>query len=328
MKGTQGQLVLNNLQRALLAEEKQGFTNTGVMGGFNAFLRGIIPRLEQLFPVHDMDLLRDLAKQYPTWSPLRRREAFGELRRFMQEITPEAQENPVQDNLLIEKKHIMPYKLEIQEEQTTLLEKQENKRQLDRTHDSSLLKSQEIPLKKALKGSNTLSLQAKSLQYLKGVGPERAKQLEKLGIHNVLDLLQYFPRRYEDRHKQKITELQEGEIATIAGKVVAGTITNGKLKVVKLSLDQEGRLFQATWFNQIHILKQYPIGTQVVITGKVHWKQQVPEILATDIEKVQVSDLVNVPDLGAQTILPVYSETARLSSKVIRNLIQKCLGSS
>jgi len=141
----------------------------------------------------------------------------------------------------------------------------------------------------------------------------------------VIDLLQYFPRRYEDRHKQKIAELQEGEIATIAGKVVAATITNGKLKVVKLSLDQEGRLFQATWFNQIHILKQYPVGTQVVITGKVRWKQQVPEILATDIEKAQVSDLVNVPDLGAQTILPVYPETARLSSKVIRNLIQSVL---
>ncbi len=330
MRGTQGQLVLNNLQRALLAEEKQGFTNTGVMGGFNAFLRGILPRLEQLFPVHDMDLLRDLAKQYSTWSPLRRREAFAELRRFMQEITLEPQENPVQDDLLIEKregpvKPIMRYKQEIQEEQTTLIERQENKRQLDKAQDPSVLKSQEIPLKRALKGSNTLSLQAKSLQYLKGVGPERAKQLEKLGIHNVIDLLQYFPRRYEDRHKQKIAELQEGEIATIAGKVVAATITNGKLKVVKLSLDQEGRLFQATWFNQIHILKQYPVGTQVVITGKVRWKQQVPEILATDIEKAQVSDLVNVPDLGAQTILPVYPETARLSSKVIRNLIQSVL---
>jgi len=287
MSASQEQLVMNNLQRALLAEEKQGFTNTGVMGGFNAFLKGILPRLEQLFPVHDMELLRNLAQKYPTWSPLRRREAFAELRRFMHEITLEVQQTPIQDDIIIEKS--------------------------------------EMPLKRALKTSHLVSLQTKSLQYLKGVGPERSKQLEKLGIHNVLDLLQYFPRRYEDRHKQTIAELQEGEIATIAGVVVAATITNGKLKVVKLSLDQEGRLFQATWFNQIHILKQYPVGTHVVVTGKVRWKQQVPEVMATDIEKAQESDHLNVPDLGAQTILPVYSETARLSSKVIRNLMQSVL---
>ena len=308
MKGTQVQIVLNNLQRALLAEEKQGFTNTGVLGGFNVFVRGILPRLEQLFPGYDMGLLRNLAMQYPSWSPLRRREAFSELGRFMQEVIIQAH-----DIIPQSVPQIGEIKLPTQENQKI------------HTEHKIKLKSAETPRDKALKGSNLGSLQSKSLQYLKGVGPERAKQLEKLGIHNVLDLLQYYPRRYEDRHKQMIAELKEGEIATIAGKVVAGNITNGKMKVVKLSLEQEGRLFQATWFNQIHILKQYPLGTQVVVTGKVRWKQQVPEILATDIDKDNVSDRVNDPDLGSQTILPVYSETARLSSKVIRGLILSVL---
>jgi len=323
MIGTQVQIVLNNLQRALLAEEKQGFTNTGVMGGFNAFLKGILPRLEQLFPAHDMDLLRNLAQQYPTWSPLRRREAFAELRRFMQEIVLEAQEFPTKNEPLERQeppeKHIMPDKQTVQSTHKELENKKESHNNVD------VIKSQEIPLERALKRSSSVSLQSKPLQYLKGVGPERAKQLEKLGIHNVLDLLQYFPRRYEDRHKQMIAELQEGEMATVEGKVVATTMTNGKMKVVKLSIEQQGRLFHATWFNQVHILKQYPVGTQVVVTGKVRWKQQVPEVLATDIEKVNASDPVKGPDLGSQTILPVYSETARLSSKVIRNLIQSVL---
>ena len=298
MKGTQAQLVLNNLQRALLAEEKQGFSNTGALGGFNVFMRGILPRLEQLFPGYDMDLIKNLAMQYPSWSPQRRRAAFSELRRFMQEITLEVHEIPLKNEIL----------------------------NADLIKDPvGAIKSQEIPLEKVLKGSNLVSLQSKPLQYLKGVGPERAKQLQKLGIHNVLDLLQYFPRRYEDRHKQMIAELREGEMATIEGKVVAANITNGKMKVVKLSIDQGGRLFQATWFNQIHIIKQYPVGTQVVVTGKVRWKQQVPEVMATDIEKVNLSDLVNALDLGSQTILPVYSETARLSSKVIRSIILSVL---
>ncbi|MDR3540871.1 MAG: ATP-dependent DNA helicase RecG [Desulfosporosinus sp.] len=309
MKFTQAQLVLNNFQRALIAEEKQGFTNTGVLGGFNVFLRGIIPRLEQLFPGKDMDLLGQLARNYPTWSPLRRREAFSELRRFMQEVAVEAQA-------------ILPPSIPLIED-SKRSEKQEKSSKQEVAGKRLAVKDGETPEKRSIHEAKKIN-QTRPLQYLKGVGPERAKQLEKLGIHNVLDLLQYFPRRYEDRRLRLIAELKDGEVATIAGEVVAGHVTNGKMKVVKLSIVQQGRLFQATWFNQIHILKHYPVGTQVVVTGKVRWQQQVPEILAIDIEKVSTSP-ADVPDLGSQTISPVYSETARLSSKVLRTLIENVL---
>lgn len=306
MNSTQAQLVLNNLQRALLTEEKHGFTNTGVLGGFNAFLRGILPRLEQFFPAYNMDLLRNLAEQYPTMSPQRRREALADLRRFMQGL----------------KQHVPVTRS--QDEQ-------------DLHNSVRIIERQGSPLKNNLKsssgstgsnrstGANLVPGQSKPLQYLKGVGPQRAKQLEKLGVRNIQDLLQYFPRRYEERRVRTIAEIKDNEMATLTGKVVAGKITHSRIKVVKLSIDQQGRLFQATWFNQSYILKQYPVGTQVVVTGKVSWKQQIPEILATDIEKIDDSEPKNAPDLGSQTILPVYSETARLSSKIIRNIIKNVL---
>jgi len=34
----------------------------------------------------------------------------------------------------------------------------------------------------------------KSIQYIKGVGPQRAKLLNKLGINTVYDLITYYPR--------------------------------------------------------------------------------------------------------------------------------------
>ena len=37
---------------------------------------------------------------------------------------------------------------------------------------------------------------------LKGVGPARARQLEKLGIFTLYDLIAFFPRGYEDRTKR------------------------------------------------------------------------------------------------------------------------------
>lgn len=323
MKLTQEQLVLSNFQRALLAEEKQGFTNTGALGGFHIFLKGIVPRLEQLFPGNDFDLLRKVAQQYSAWSPLRRREAFSELRRFMQELSSLGQQvsglQEIQEIQEIQGIHQVPgieskHKTESKQETKPILDIHRTQ-ETGQTHDTT--PSEASP--------RTREMKVMPLQYLKGVGPERAKQLEKLGIHAVEDLLHYYPRRYEDRRRRMIGELQDGELATVVGIVVAGQVTHGKMKVVKLSIEQQGRILHATWFNQTFILKQYPVGTSVIVTGKARWHQQVPELLVTDIEKTRPMPVKEVQLQGSPTILPVYSETARLSSKVIRNIVQSVL---
>lgn len=330
MRLSQAQLVLRNFQKALLAEEKQGFTNGGVLGGFNAFLRGIIPRLEALFPGRDMELLRTLAENYQTFSLLRRREAFAELRRFLQEITadgpaafPPETEPAGQEEFLQTPKAEEGFlsKLPVEEVRQDLPVGQREYGGTDKKTDNSVVKQDDL----AVKQDNSSKRRDSStpLQYLKGVGPERAKQLKQLGIQSIRDLLQYYPRRYEDRRRRLISELKDGEVATVVGKVVAGTVTKARMKVVKLSIEQEGRLIQATWFNQTFIIKQYPVGTYVAVTGKVRWQSQVPEIMVIDIEKVRGESAA--AGTGGETILPIYSETARLSSKVIRNLMKGVL---
>ena len=39
------------------------------------------------------------------------------------------------------------------------------------------------------------------VERLPGIGPARARSLEKLGLATVEDLLRYFPRDYEDRRR-------------------------------------------------------------------------------------------------------------------------------
>ena len=51
------------------------------------------------------------------------------------------------------------------------------------------------------KGEKTLQELSKEIQYIKGVGPSRAKLLNKLGIETLEDLITYYPRDYEDRGK-------------------------------------------------------------------------------------------------------------------------------
>jgi ATP-dependent DNA helicase RecG len=157
------------------------------------------------------------------------------------------------------------------------------------------------------------------LQYFKGIGPYRLKQLQKAGITTIEDLFMYYPRRYEERRPVRIIELRDGEYVTVIARVMAGQVSNGRVKVVKLTLGQEGSLTQAVWFNQPYIVKQYPPGTLVKVTGKVRFFQRFPEIMANEIEKLAAKEGITALP---REIVPVYPETGDLSSKVLRSIIK------
>src|SRR5262249_56056170 len=66
---------------------------------------------------------------------------------------------------------------------------------------------------------------ATRLQFLKGVGPRRAADLERTGLVTVEDLLYRFPLRYEDRSRlQTIASLRAGQPASVAARIVASAL--------------------------------------------------------------------------------------------------------
>ncbi len=62
---------------------------------------------------------------------------------------------------------------------------------------------------------------ATPLQFLKGVGPRRAGQLERKGLRTVEDALFFLPLRHEDRTRlTPFGALQPGQAATCSGTIV------------------------------------------------------------------------------------------------------------
>ncbi|HHX69528.1 MAG TPA: hypothetical protein GX708_15965, partial [Gallicola sp.] len=52
-----------------------------------------------------------------------------------------------------------------------------------------------------------------NLKEIKGIGPKKEKLLNNLGIFTVDDLIEYFPRKYEDRSKVvNINDVANGEM--------------------------------------------------------------------------------------------------------------------
>ncbi|MDP6396986.1 MAG: hypothetical protein QF712_04715, partial [Candidatus Marinimicrobia bacterium] len=59
-----------------------------------------------------------------------------------------------------------------------------------------------------------------SVQFVKGVGPQKAEVLAEVGVETVRDLLYYFPRRHLDRTSiTSIRDLQKDSTATVVAKV-------------------------------------------------------------------------------------------------------------
>lgn len=113
------------------------------------------------------------------------------------------------------------------------------------------------------------------IDYLKGVGPNRAILLKKeLGIHTYQDLLNLFPNRYLDRtHYYKITQLQQ----TSAEVQVVGKITHIKMveqkrgkRLVATFIDETGKM-ELVWFRGHKWIKEnLKINTPYVSFGKTN----------------------------------------------------------
>ncbi|MFZ3372589.1 MAG: DEAD/DEAH box helicase, partial [Desulfitobacteriaceae bacterium] len=298
----QQQVVLNNLKRALLTEEKQGYTNTGVFGGFQALLLGMLPRLEQLFPEVNFSSIDLIARQYQVWGLIKKQQGLLELTGFV-------------DKLL--------FSLEQESSGSTLIGILSSEDSLKKQARPELVDEVIIP-KQITKQIVVPKLARETeLQYIKGIGPLRFKQLQKAGINTIEDLLVYYPRRYEDRCHVRLAQLKDGDYVTVVAKVIAHQISNGRIKVIKLTLEQDEHLAYAVWFNQQYIVKQFPTGTVVTVTGKVRGLQRVPEIVVSDIEKLAMGEAVTL--MSITEIVPVYSETVNLSSKVLRNFIKSVI---
>jgi ATP-dependent DNA helicase RecG len=159
------------------------------------------------------------------------------------------------------------------------------------------------------------------IDYLKGVGPNRADLLRKeLGIHTFQDLIHLFPNRYLDRTQYyKIDQLQQ----TNAEVQIIGKITHIKTigekrgkRIVATFIDETGKM-ELVWFRGHKWIKEnLKINIPYVVFGKVNhfngsFSMPHPEMeVLTDHEKSIRS-----------AMQPVYPSTEKLSNSNITNRV-------
>ncbi|MDP2688257.1 MAG: ATP-dependent DNA helicase RecG [Aequorivita sp.] len=159
------------------------------------------------------------------------------------------------------------------------------------------------------------------IDYLKGVGPNRADLLKKeLGIHTFQDLLNLFPNRYLDRTQYyKIAQLQQ----TNAEVQIIGKITHIKTveqkrgkRLVATFIDETGTM-ELVWFRgQKWIRENLKLNVPYVIFGKTNYFNNSFSMPHPEMELLEAHE-----KSIRSAMQPVYPSTEKLGNSGITNRV-------
>ena len=154
-------------------------------------------------------------------------------------------------------------------------------------------------------------LTTRDIQYLQGVGPQRAALLAKeLGISSMHDLLYNFPYKYVDRSRLYYVHEIDGNMpyVQLKGKILRYEITGTgrKMRLVAHFSDGTG-VIDLVWFNGAKFIpKNYPVGVEYIVFGKPTMFGDRINVAHPDIDKA--SELA-LSTIGLQ---PYYNTTERM----------------
>lgn len=170
---------------------------------------------------------------------------------------------------------------------------------------------------------NFNKIESKSLKYFKGVGEKRAELFGKLGIGSSDALLRYYPREYEDWSQcisvdEAKANAQSGEIccirATVAAPVRSAFLKGGRTIYSTRAVDEVGKGFRLTFFNNSYIPKLLLQGGEYIFRGRMFVGKNGAEMTSPMFESGDCNKIV-----------PVYRATEGLPSRQIAKVVGQVL---
>ena len=159
------------------------------------------------------------------------------------------------------------------------------------------------------------------IDYLKGVGPNRADLLRKeLGIHTYQDLINLFPNRYIDRTQYyKISQLQQSNAdVQVIGKIVEfKEVAQKQGKRLVATFQDESGVMELVWFRgQKWIRENLKLNTTYVVFGKTNWFNGKFSMPHPELELLEEHE----KNLRS-AMQPIYPSTEKLANKGITNRV-------
>ena len=161
------------------------------------------------------------------------------------------------------------------------------------------------------------------VQYLSGIGPNRAELFGRLGVTTLDQLLRHYPRAYLDaRRFVKIGSLPPNQLVTVVGRVrsaAALRTRTGRTDFVVALEDGTGTL-GCYFFGQPFLARTLRPGVRVVVSGEldpVERRMLNPlfEVLEGEVEEL----------LHTGRLVPVHALTKGLTARGVRRAVRRAL---
>lgn len=161
------------------------------------------------------------------------------------------------------------------------------------------------------------------IRFIKGVGEKTAGLLSKLGILTLRDLLNYFPRDYEDRTAiKRICDIADGErvciLASVKNSPTLARIRKG-MELVKFNVTDGTGVVSITYFNQSWMKDRFKAGEDYYFYGR--FSRLGPHLSLTSPESEQAGS----EGSSTGSIVPIYRLTSGVSNKTLSNAIRQAL---
>ena len=158
----------------------------------------------------------------------------------------------------------------------------------------------------------------KDVKFIKNVGPNRVKSLNKLNIITLQDLITYFPRNHEDRSiPKKLSDCIDGEEVLIRAKTITKVTEtrSRKVTIYKLIVSDGENACTITWFNQKYLKEIFKLGHIYSFYGTISTKLGRYEMKSPVFDEEGSSK-------NTGKIIPIYPLTYNLSQNTIRKIME------
>ena len=165
---------------------------------------------------------------------------------------------------------------------------------------------------------------SQTIDDLRNIGPTRARAFKQLGVNNLGDLLEYFPRAYQSESAETdIANLTSGDqIQTARGQVVAVDYVPRPKSRFEATIEDDSRAkLGLVWFNGAYLRRAITPGMFIRVKGKVRFFRNVPQMaqpkwspIAEEADRIEQS-----------TFRSIYPASSDLASDVIAKTVEENL---
>jgi ATP-dependent DNA helicase RecG len=170
------------------------------------------------------------------------------------------------------------------------------------------------------------------LQYVRGVGPKRAADLERVGLRTVEDLLIRFPLRYENRAQtMAVGALRPGQTVTVVGAVLSTGLRATRrpgFRIFEVIVRDATGAVRAVFPNQPFLRDVFHPQQQVVMFGTVEFRGSGGlQLTNPDYEIIRADAEDDDGTIHTARIVPIYEKAGSVTPRMQRTLVHRLLAS-